>query len=256
MNKTKRIVWTSLFAAFIFVSTFVIKIPVPLTNGYIHLGDGFVLLAGIFLGPIYGGVAAAIGSGLSDLIGGYSQWIIPTIIIKFFMGYVIGRYTHKEKKSTILLLSIVGMWIISIAFAYAYNKGIGNEFIYSKLNEIGIKNVDSKLLELYSGLKKLIIILPIYFISLIILNVKFKISNNVLNGISLSGMIMIIGYYIAGGIIYGNFILPLFSIYWNILQFIAGFILVSIFLSKFDKKLFLQKNDLYKKEKDKIEKEG
>lgn len=243
MNKTRRIVWTSLFAAFIFVSTFMIKIPVPLTNGYIHLGDGFIFLAGIYLGPIYGGFAAAIGSGLSDLIGGYTQWIIPTVVIKFFMGYVVGKYVRKEKESKTLPVVILIVWVLSIIIVYAYSQGIWKEYMYENLNKIGTKNVDDKLLDLYSGLKKLIIIIPIYFSSILLLNKKLKISNNILSGVSIAGIIMIVGYYISGGIIYGNFILPLFSIYWNILQFIAGFILISLFLSKFDKKLFLEDID-------------
>ena len=71
--KTKKIVTAALFAAIICVVTFFPKIP--LVNGYIHLGDAVILLAAFIMGPIYGGVAAAIGSALADLISGYVIFI-------------------------------------------------------------------------------------------------------------------------------------------------------------------------------------
>ncbi len=40
----------TLLAAFTCIATMIIKIPTP-TFGYIHLGDGLVLLCGIILGP-------------------------------------------------------------------------------------------------------------------------------------------------------------------------------------------------------------
>ena len=59
------LVTTAMFAALTLLATSVLKIQTP-TFGYIHLGDGLVLLAGIFLGPVFGGFAAGIGSALSE----------------------------------------------------------------------------------------------------------------------------------------------------------------------------------------------
>jgi ECF transporter S component (folate family) len=85
MEKLKNprfLVAASLLAALTFIATTVIKIPTP-TFGYIHIGDGFVLLAGLLLGPVTGGLAAGIGSALSDILGGYASWAPATFIIKF-----------------------------------------------------------------------------------------------------------------------------------------------------------------------------
>ena len=68
--KTRIIILAALMAALTCIGTMIIKVPTP-TNGYIHPGDGFVLLSGLLLGPIYGSLAAGIGSALSDLITGY-----------------------------------------------------------------------------------------------------------------------------------------------------------------------------------------
>lgn len=78
-----------MFAALTLLATSVLKIPTP-TMGYIHIGDAFVLLSGICLGPIYGGLAAGIGSALADLLGGYVAWVPGTFLIKFFVAFVAG----------------------------------------------------------------------------------------------------------------------------------------------------------------------
>lgn len=69
--KTRRMVMAALLAALTTAATMVIRIPTP-TLGYIHLGDGMVLICGILLGPGLGAVAAGIGSMLADLFGGCS----------------------------------------------------------------------------------------------------------------------------------------------------------------------------------------
>ncbi len=80
-NTTKKIVHAALFAALSFVLTYFIKIPLP-TGGYIHPGDGMVLLSGLFLGPVYGSIAAGIGSALADLLGGYVIYAPATFLAK------------------------------------------------------------------------------------------------------------------------------------------------------------------------------
>ena len=66
MKNTKKLVVTALMAALTCIATMIIKIPTP-TFGYIHLGDGFVLLSGIILGPVSGAFAAGIGSMFADI---------------------------------------------------------------------------------------------------------------------------------------------------------------------------------------------
>ena len=68
-----------MMAAVIFVATYFLKIP--MVFGYIHLGDGFILLSAAVLGwPAV--LAAAIGSMLADLLAGYTLYMAPTFVIK------------------------------------------------------------------------------------------------------------------------------------------------------------------------------
>ena len=58
----KRMTLAGAMAALVFVMTYIPKVPVPMTGGYVHLGDGAIFLATLLLGPL-GIPAAAIGSG-------------------------------------------------------------------------------------------------------------------------------------------------------------------------------------------------
>jgi len=83
----RQMTLASAMAALVFVMTYFPKVPVPVTGGYVHLGDGAIFLACLLLGPL-GVPAAAIGSGLSDLIGGYMVYVIPTVVIKALVALV------------------------------------------------------------------------------------------------------------------------------------------------------------------------
>lgn len=85
-KKITKIVLTALFAALAFVATYIIKVPTVGTNGYVNIGDTIVLLSAWMIGGVYGGLAAGIGSALSDLIAGYGTYVPGTFVIKFFMA--------------------------------------------------------------------------------------------------------------------------------------------------------------------------
>ena len=80
-KKIRKLVISALMAALVCVATMVIRIPTP-TNGYVNLGDCFVLLSGWLLGPGWGGAAAGIGSMLTDLFAGYTSYVPGTFLIK------------------------------------------------------------------------------------------------------------------------------------------------------------------------------
>ena len=73
-------IFTALFAALIFIATTYLKLPLPFM-GYVHLGDSLIFLAATLLAPTYA-CAAAIGSGLADVIGGFPQYALVTILLK------------------------------------------------------------------------------------------------------------------------------------------------------------------------------
>lgn len=96
----KRLVLTALFAAITCIFTMIRLFPSPL-GGYVHLGDCFVLLSGFYLGPLYGGLAAAIGSAFADLFTGYLNYAVATFIIKFVMAFAAALIVKKLRIPTL-----------------------------------------------------------------------------------------------------------------------------------------------------------
>lgn len=106
--KTKNLVMSAVFAALICASTFIIRIPSPL-QGYINLGDCFVLLAAWTLTRKLGALSAAVGSALADLIAGYAIFAPATFVIKGLMAlianYCLGAVSKKTKKAAAAIVS-------------------------------------------------------------------------------------------------------------------------------------------------------
>ena len=102
---TRRLVYQSLIAALIALCTAFIKLPVSITNGYVHMGDGAIFLAAALLGPS-GCAAAAIGSALADALFGYYIYIVPTFIIKGAMGLIAGLMLGKKPRVNIRAICV------------------------------------------------------------------------------------------------------------------------------------------------------
>ena len=80
---------TAVMTALVFLATFVPHIPIPL--GYAHLGDAVIFLLALLLRCRDALFAACVGSALSDVLGGFALWALPTLVIKFLMVEVVCR---------------------------------------------------------------------------------------------------------------------------------------------------------------------
>lgn len=84
-EKLKKLVMAAVLAALTAVATMVVKIPSPL-HGYVNFGDCVVLAAGWLLSPLYGFLAAGVGSALADVFSGYALYAPATFLIKGLMA--------------------------------------------------------------------------------------------------------------------------------------------------------------------------
>ena len=103
----QRLAISALLTAIVCVATYIVKIPSPATNGYFNLGDCFVLLSGWILGPVYGALAAGLGSALADIISGYMQYAPATFVIKALMA-VAAYFVVKALNKKPLIGKIIG----------------------------------------------------------------------------------------------------------------------------------------------------
>ena len=71
----------------------------PLLGSKVHFANAVCLLSGLLLGPVPGGLAAGLGSGLYDaLAGGYDFInVLITFVSKFAMGWVCGAIYHRGR---------------------------------------------------------------------------------------------------------------------------------------------------------------
>ncbi|MCM1315087.1 MAG: ECF transporter S component [Muribaculaceae bacterium] len=110
-----------MFTALTTVATIVIQIAVPVTKGYINLGDTVVNISAWILGGMYGGAVAGIGSALADIITGYFAYAPATLIIKFLMAFVCCKvYNVCRKKLNSLASRIVSVIISELIMISGY----------------------------------------------------------------------------------------------------------------------------------------
>lgn len=158
-SNTFKIVLTALMMCLIMVSILFIRVPIPFTQGYVHLGDAMIFLSVLILGWKYGALAAALGGALGDLVGGFAMWAPWTFAIKGIMAI------------------ILGLVILAVSKNERISRG---RFLFGEIL-----------------------------------------------GMVMAGAFMVAGYYVAEGILYGNWIAPILGIPWNIGQFVVGMVIAA-----------------------------
>ena len=242
MKNIHKAVLTGLMTALIFILTFIIKIPVPYTAGYIHLGDSMIFLSVIAVGPFYGAFAAGIGSMFADIAGGYAQYAIPTLIIKSSMALVMGlAMAGKTKKS--YLVSATSIFVVWSGFILAvraifqnavttYGDGISKIILPDgSTDDLAKTAAIAKNLPTYLTIALVTVVLIIAVSAWIISrrDTKGAFTLKALMGMIAGGMCMIIGYYITESFVMGYGALPAaFSIPMNLIQFAGGIILAAL----------------------------
>ena len=103
------------------VMTMIIKIPS--LQGYLNLGDCFVILSGWMLGPVYGFLAAAIGSAFADLFSGYAIYMPASFVIKGLMAvavYYIPRLISGKRKRHPAFCFVSGAVFAELIMVFGY----------------------------------------------------------------------------------------------------------------------------------------
>ena len=160
-KKTKLIVLNGLMVALVCLATMIIQIPVPLTEGYVNIGDSIIFISSILFGPITGMISGGVGSCLSDILTGYSHWALFTLLIKGLEGYIVGFIVRKNVTLIKnILATSVGTFIMVIGYLLA-GSFLQGSFIVS------LSSIPSNLLQ---GIISMIIGIPI---ALYLLNIKY-----------------------------------------------------------------------------------
>lgn len=134
-----------LMSALVFVGTYFFKIPSPF--GYTHLGDCMIILTVCLFGTRRGVLAGMIGAGLSDFLGGYAIWVLPTMILKGLWAAIAGFVTYKllpgYKYSWLIgsvaggIVHVIGYTLVKIPL-YGIGVAFGEIFTLSLQTAAGI----------------------------------------------------------------------------------------------------------------------
>ena len=129
-NETKKLIFSALIAALVFVATAFVQIPAGF--GYVHAGDAMVVLAASLLPTWYGFFAAAIGSCMADVALSYVAYAPITFLIKGGMVLVIHgmmKIWKDEKKPKIALILAAVAAEFLMVFGYYLFEGILYGFV-------------------------------------------------------------------------------------------------------------------------------
>lgn len=237
-GKTQKIIITGLMTAIITICTMVIAIPVPFTNGYIHLGDSMIFVAVLILGWKYGAFAAGIGSALADLFLGYVHYVPWTLCIKglmaVFMGLMIEKCMKNKRNVIISSLAMAVAWVgfhFGVQGIIRYEAARNAQALFEDANATNMTELGTFLNGVQSQLMVIALLIPVV---LILISIFIKKKEHIIIPIyqiiamTTAGLFMVFGYYIAGGVIYGNFAVAAFSIPANMIQFAGGFFIASV----------------------------
>lgn len=97
---TRTLTMAAMFAALCYIgfTFFKIDIPVGTEKTAFHLGNVFCVLAALFLGGFWGGMAGAVGMTIADLTTAYVTSAPKTFILKLCIGLITGLVAHKVFK--------------------------------------------------------------------------------------------------------------------------------------------------------------
>ena len=111
-TSTRQLTLAALFMALTTVATMVIHIPVPATQGFVSVGDSFVLLSGLLFSHYYGALIGGVGSALADLFLGYTIFAPVTLIVKAIEA-LLASYIDRGNTVSRVIAVIVGVtWMV------------------------------------------------------------------------------------------------------------------------------------------------
>lgn len=85
-----RVATLAILIAVTALFTYMIRIPVAPTRGYINFGDVAIFFSAILFGPLTAFITGGIGTALADLLSGYAQWAPFTFLAHGLQGLFIG----------------------------------------------------------------------------------------------------------------------------------------------------------------------
>ena len=146
-RQLKRLILAGLLLAITIVFGRLFIIPIPWTHGNVNLCDAGIFIAAMLLGPAYGTIVGGLGGMMLDLISGFTQYSIFSLIAHGLEGLVTGIiYKHVGNRKigqwcALLSGAIVMVIIYLVADSVLYNfvaglLGIGTNLLQGIVGDV------------------------------------------------------------------------------------------------------------------------
>ncbi|MHC9541548.1 MAG: ECF transporter S component [Vulcanimicrobiota bacterium] len=119
----REIALCALLISLVAIITLIVRIPTPVTGGYVNLGDVIIIAGSFLLGSVRGFLIGGFGSAVADIIGGH-VWFAPgTLLIKGLEGYLagfVGKDLNKRNRPVLMALGGFMGAVVMIAGYFVY----------------------------------------------------------------------------------------------------------------------------------------
>lgn len=93
--------------------------PVPLTKGYVNLLEVGIYTSAMLLGGPAGLIVGGISGGMLDLLLGYPQWLLFSVVIHGGQGFIAGRWSGNKQLTTRILFLLLASVFMIVGYFFA-----------------------------------------------------------------------------------------------------------------------------------------
>ena len=123
-TNTRKLAISGMLTGLVLLATFALRLPVQPAQGYIHLGDTFILFSALLVGPSAAFIGA-VGSAMADLMAGYAVYVLPTLAIKGLCGWIAGTWARRDDPHAMTRCAMAfGTAELYMALGYALFEGL------------------------------------------------------------------------------------------------------------------------------------
>ncbi|MCP9312257.1 ECF transporter S component [Liquorilactobacillus satsumensis] len=129
-NGLKRVILLAILIAVNVVIARIFLIPLPMTHGNINLCDAGIFIAALLLGRSAGALVGGLSGLLLDLISGFPQYMLFSLVVHGLEGYLAGRIGERATKYSawiglfVGIVVMVGGYLLSDSLMYTFATGI------------------------------------------------------------------------------------------------------------------------------------
>ncbi|MDF7637247.1 ECF transporter S component [Leuconostocaceae bacterium ESL0958] len=99
--------------------SYVVKIPVPATGGFVNLVEAGIFLAAWTYGREAGLIVGGMSGALLDLLAGYPQWLLFSLVIHGLEGYLAGLFGARASQKQLMALTVIASLVMITGYVFA-----------------------------------------------------------------------------------------------------------------------------------------